>query len=183
MTIENSHGKARLTKPRLSDMHEGTTPEHVERQREQLRENARYRGSKEATRASLRAAAGEQVRGALAGQATPEESRLVAENALQLAGDAARLVACASPFVAHSTTRFGVNAALAGFYTQKAAEAGFATQEGLAMVDAAHRCEKAATAAMVAAEAAVKAFANKRRGGQVLDLGEAIEAASQERSR
>jgi hypothetical protein len=163
MTIEPSHGKPRLTKPRVGTMHRGAAPEQIEQRREQLRENARYRGSKEATRAPLKAAAGAKVRRALGRTATPEESRLVAENALQLATDAAREVAVASPFVAHATTRFGVNAALAGFYTQKAAEAGFDTECGLALLDAAHRCERAAERAMVAASAAVKEFAGKQK--------------------
>ena len=111
-SIEQTKGKRRLGSKRLSAMHEGATPEQVERRREQLRENARNRASKEATRAPLKAVVGEQVRRALGNKATPEESRLVAENALTLARDAAREVAHASPFVAHHTTRFGVNAAL-----------------------------------------------------------------------
>lgn len=162
MTIEASHGKPRLTKPRVTSMHKGATPEQVEQRREQLRENARYRGSKEATRAPLRAATGAKVRRALGRSATPEESRLVADNALQLAADAARELAVSSPFVAHHTTRFGVNAALSGYYTQKAAEAGFDSERGLLLLDAAHRCEKAAERAMVAASAAVKEFGGKR---------------------
>ncbi len=179
--IEESHGKPRLTMPRLSDMHEGSTPEQTEQRREQLRENARYRGSKEALRAPLRAVAGEEVRRAVGGLATPEESRLVAENALQLAGDAAREVACGSPFCAHHTTRFGVNAALAGFYAQRAAEVGFGSPEGLTFVEAAHRCERQAERAMVAAIAAAKEFGSRRP--KEIDLAAAVAEAAKERPR
>lgn len=162
MTIERSHGAPRLTKPRLTDAHEGPTPQEVEQRREQLRQNAMHRGTKEAVRAPLRAVAGEEVRRALGSSATPEESRMVAQNALQLAGDAGREVASPSPFVAHFVVRYGVNVALAGFYTQKAAEVGFDSPRGLELIDAAHRCEARAERAMIAASAAVKTFAGKR---------------------
>lgn len=180
MAIENSHNKRRVIGPRLSTMGEGPTPEQVEQRREQLRANATYRASKESSRGYLKALVGEATRKAMPSTATPEESRLVAENALTLAADAAREVASPSPFVAHHVTRFGVNAALAGFYTQQAAEAGFATPDGLAMVEAAQRAEQAATRAMAAAEAAVKAFAGKRP--KRIDVQAMIDEAAKPRS-
>lgn len=160
---ETNMGKRRLVSPRLSDMGQGPTPEQVEQRREQLRANAKYRPSKEASKAALKALAGKKTRKALGGAPTSEEASLVAQNALALATDAAREVAVSSPFVAHQTTRFGVNAALAGFYTQAAANAGFSTEQGMRLIELAHRCENQATKAMVACEAAVRAFAGKPR--------------------
>jgi hypothetical protein len=175
MTIEQSHGRDRLTPPRLTDMGtSGASPQQPAERADQLRQNAMYRGSKEAARASLAAVVGTQVRRAIPSDAAPEESRLVAANALQLASDAAREINVASPYVAHHVTRFGTNAALAGFFTQKAAEAGFDSPRGLELIEAAHRCEGAATRAMVAAAAAVRTFSQgRRREPKVIDMLEA----------
>jgi hypothetical protein len=180
MSVENSHGKARLTSPRVSDMaDEPTSGEHQAPKHGRGNQNAKYRGTQESVRAPLKAAVGDEVRKALGGRVTPQESRLVAGNALQIAGDAQREVGVVSPFVSHHVTRFGVNAALAGFYTQAAAEAGFDTERGLAMMEAAHKCEARAERAMVAADAAAKAFAGKRP--KAIDLGEALAEAAKPR--
>lgn len=163
MTIEHSHGKPRLTKPRVRATRDRASADQPRTRAEQRQENARYRGSKEATRAPLAALVDKAVRKAVPSDEPPEASRLVAENALQLAGDLARSVNVAHPLVAHHCTRFGVNAALAGFYTQRAAELGFDSERGLELVDAAHKCEGRAERAQVALDAAVKAFAGKRK--------------------
>lgn len=179
MTVEKSKGKPRLTHARLTDMGDGTPSEQPTTRSEQNQNNARNRSSKEATKAPLRAVAGAEVRKALGGRATPEESRIVAQNALVLASDAQREIGVSSPFVSHYAVRYGVNAALAGFYTQAAAEAGFDSELGLVLVDAAHKAEARAERAMVAADAAVKAFAGKQR--KSIDLGAAIAEASKPR--
>jgi hypothetical protein len=180
---ELSHDKLRLVGERLSDIDTPRPPiDRPANVSEQAAENGRFRGTKEVLSAPLKAAAGENVRRALGSDATPEESQLVARNALVIAGDVQRDVGVFSPFIAHQVTRFGVNSALAGFYTQKAAEHGFDSQGGVQRLEWAHRCEQQATRAMVAIEAAIRTTTRKR-SEETIDLGAAIEAASKERPR
>jgi hypothetical protein len=179
--FERSHGKPRVPLHRVSDMGDGATLEQPPSSRvEQLRQNATNHPAKTASRRFLKAIVEAGVDDAMPESATAAESRLVAETALQLAAGAARHVNASNPFVAHHATRYGVNAALAGFYTQKAAEAGFASKLGLELVDAAQRCEQQATRAMAAIDAALKAFGNKRRAAGALDATPWLEPADQE---
>jgi hypothetical protein len=166
MSIEIGQGQPRLTGGRLSDMETPRpAPERPSNVSEQAAQNAKHRGTREALSAPLKAVAGEDVRRALGSDATPEESQLVARNALVIAGDVQRDVGVFSPFIAHHVTRFGVNSALAGYFTQKAAEASFDSDRGLALLEAAHRCEQQGTRAMVAIDAAVRTSARKRDAG------------------
>jgi hypothetical protein len=163
--IEIGQGRHRLTDNRLSDMETPRpTPERPSTLSEQASQNAKWRGAREAISAPLKAVAGEEVRRALGSDATPAESQLVARNALVIAGDVQRDVGIFSPFIAHHVTRFGVNSALAGYLTQRSADAGFDSDRGLALLEAAHRCEQQATRAMVAIDAAVRTSARKRDG-------------------
>ena len=98
--IEISQGTPRLAPAgRLSDMETPRpTPERPSNVSEQAAQNGKWRGSKEALSAPLRAVAGEDVRRALGSDATPEESQLVARNALVIAGDVQRDVPLALTF-------------------------------------------------------------------------------------
>lgn len=167
MTIEARGGKPRLTGRRLSDVGQGgTVPHQPTRKRGRSNQNAVARGTVEANRDPLRAIAGEcekVVRRALGGATAPAASQLVAKNALQLYADAVRHVGVASPFVSTFLTRYATNSALASHFMQQALEVGLNTVEGLAFIEAAHKCESRAERGMVAAEASVKAFAGKQR--------------------
>lgn len=172
MSIERSKGKPRVTGDRLSNMTAPRPPaDRPSTVSEQAAQNGKWRGSREALSAPMKAVAGADVRRAIGSDATPEASQLVARNALVLAGDVQRDVGVVTPFIAHHVTRFGVNSALAGFFTQRAAELGFDSDRGLAMLEAAHRCEQQSTRAMVAIDAAVRTAATqKRKGPSELDL-------------
>lgn len=163
MSTRISHGKRILDLDRLADMGKPAPHEQPTTRAEQNQNNARNRSTKEAVKAPLKAAAGNAVRKALGGKATPEESALVAQNALVLAADAQREIGVSSPFVSNFAVRYGVAVALAGFFVQRASELGFDSPEGLAMLEAAHKCEARSERAMLAADAAVKAFAGKNR--------------------
>ncbi|MDB4987836.1 MAG: hypothetical protein JWN04_3014 [Myxococcaceae bacterium] len=182
--IEQVRGKRRLASKRLSDMGEGegSTSTQPRPGAPVGNNNATYAASKRAARRALETIAGVRITQATGEPPMPEESRHVADSALALAADAVREVGCPSPFVEYHSQRFGLNASLAGSFTQRAAEAGFASERGLLMLEAAHRCETMATRAMVAAEAAAKSFGRSRKG-KTLDLAQVIEAASQERKR
>ena len=162
MPIEKSHGRTRLTRPRLTDVGQsGPTPEPPRTRSERHVASGQNRGTKEVSKAAAKALAGEQTRRALPSATTPEASRLVAQNALQLYGDITREVGTATCFVANYAMRYSVNASLSAFFTQCAGEAGFDSKRGITMLEAAHRCEARSERAMIAIEAALKAFSRK----------------------
>lgn len=162
-TVEQSHGKPRLTQPRPSDL--GTVPTGIDRKRDHD-DQGRFRSGNQA-------ALGRSARGALRApyKAARERIRLAAADtepdaADELLADALRVVSAArgelgsrSVFTEGPVITYAVESILAGFYMREAAAAGFLTARGMQLHERAMACEQQATRALTAALAAAKALA------------------------
>ncbi len=181
-TVEQSHGKARLTQPRPSDL--GSVEADDERRRNH-RANGTFapgnraafnRSAKRALTAPLRAA---RTRLEALGEGLP---RPVADELLQAAlavyGSARVELGSSSVFVLANLIAFATESVLAGYFAKEAAAAGFDTERGGELLELGHRCETQSQRAMTAALAAVKALSGKRaKAGRVIDAIEAAAAA------
>jgi hypothetical protein len=165
-TIERSHGDAYLTRVRQSDLE--PVDAEAERSRNQdakgrakqgnkLGEN---RGAKHALTGPLKSIT-EAVQDAIGGAITPEDSKRVIADALKLYAANRRALGSGKVPVLARLIRVSVNDALATYYTTQAGAAGFATERGLELIDAAHRCENRAERAMTSALAFAKAIGVK----------------------
>jgi hypothetical protein len=178
-TIELSHGKARLTQPRLSDIQTVETGsdrlrDHDEKGRFTHRNRAAVgKGARRALAAPLRAARTRIIQSA---GATPDVADELLADALAVAAAARIELGVKSVFVEGPIIAYAVESILAGYYTKEAASAGFLTPLGMKLQERAMQCETQATRAMTAALAAAKAMGTRRArpGNSIL---EAIEAA------
>lgn len=165
-TIEKDNGGDYVTRTRLSDLE--TVDTDADRRRNHgadgrfLPHNDRGRehgAHGELTKDLKAISAGvQQVTG---GAIAPDESREVARAALALYVANKRTLGQRTPLVLARVMRASVNDALASYFTAQAAVAGFATERGLTMLDAAHRCENRAERAMTTALAFAKAAGTK----------------------
>jgi len=168
--IEPKGGVPYLARTRPSDLE----PIDTERQRSAQQDAAgRFvvnntagaeRGAKHDLVRPLRAVR-DAVQDATGGSLPPEDSREVVRAALRLYASNRRSVGHTELPVLARLVRAAVNDALATYYTAEAARAGFATETGLALVDAAHRCEQRAERGMTAAIAFAKALGGKAAKG------------------
>jgi len=161
-TLEQSHGKARLTGPRPSDL--GTVATGDEPSRDRVAGGlfapgnrvAVNRTAKRALTAPLRAA---RARLEALGEGLP---RPVADellhDALAVYGSARRELGSSSVFVLANAVSFATETVLAGFFAKQAASVGFDTEQGATYLEQAQRCEQCAQRAMTAALAAKKAL-------------------------
>jgi hypothetical protein len=180
-TIEASHGKPRLTQPRPTDL--GTVATEDERARDRVaggkfapgNKAAAGRTAKRALTAPLRAA---RKRLQEAGEAVvPSDADALLSDAMAVYASARLELGSASVFVLGPTVAFATETVLAGYFAKQAATAGFETERGLELLDAAHRCETQAQRAMTAALAAMKALPKRGRAARVIDTIEAEAAA------
>jgi hypothetical protein len=182
-TIEESHGKPRLTQPRLSDLETVTTVGEPSGERgpggrfapgNKVASGAR---AKRAIAAPLRDAR-KRVLAATDGQpATVADA--VLRDALTIYRRARLELDASSIFVLSSLAAFATQSALTQYFTKRSAECGFDTERGLAMLEQAQRCEQQAQRAMTAALAATKALPKAgRKGRSILDAIEASAAAA-----
>lgn len=182
-TIEQSHGKPRVTGPRPSDL--GTVPTGRDRSRNHGADGrfqpgndaARDRGAKRALTAPLRAAR-TRLREAVEGQ-DPDEADALLGAAMAVYASARAELGSNSTFVAAPCVTFATESVLAGYFTTLAAKAGFCTEQGAAYLKLAHDCETHAQRAMTSALAAAKALGGKRRQ-KTLSLVERIARAGDE---
>lgn len=166
-TIEQSHGKPRLTAPRLSDLE--SVPTGGDRHRDhnadgtfaQRNQAAKGRSARRALVAPLRAAA-ERVRVATAGEAVCERDRLLADANAVYASTCCEL-GTRSTLVLSALAAHACESVLAGHFVQSAAAVGLGTDEGGRLLGLAHSCETQASRAMTAALAAMKALMHRRR--------------------
>ncbi len=177
-TIEPSHGKERLTAPRLSDV--GTVPAADERSRDRG-EHGRFksgnkaavgRSAKQALTAPLRDAR-ERLRMVLEGQARPEADELLGA-ALTVFASARLELGSSSVFVLSNLVSFAAGSVLGQRFTVLATQAGLASARGAELLDLAHRCEQQAQRAMTAALAASKALTKRRPGKPSLTPTQAL---------
>jgi hypothetical protein len=188
-TIEPSHGKARLTAPRPSDL--GTVPTGEDRERDHDSRGLFVPGNQAAVgrgaRGALRApyeAARKRVGEALASGTTSSDADQVLTDALAVFHAVRRELGSGSAIVQGPAIAYAVETILAGYFTKEAATAGFLTERGMLLHDRALACEQAAARAMTAALAAAKALSGRRKsaGNRILEAIEAAGTAAEEPS-
>lgn len=182
-TIELSHGKARLTQPRLSDLETVAT----------VGEPSGDRGPGGRFTHGNRAASGARAKKAIGAPLRDARRRVLEATEGQPASDADELLRDAltvyrrarlelnadSVFVLSVLAQFATQSILAQYFTKRAAEAGFDTEKGLVLLEQGQRCEQQSQRAMTAALAATKALPKAdRKGRSILDAIEAQAAAS-----
>ncbi|HKY37218.1 MAG TPA: hypothetical protein VJN18_14845 [Polyangiaceae bacterium] len=193
-TLELSHGKPRLTAPRLSDV--GTVPTEGERSADHApagattqkpgtfvtnNKAARKRGAKRALRrpyaeARLRVRnAVSEARSAVADpSALPTADALMADTfTLHLAGMSE--LGTDSTFVQGQSLVYAAETILYGFYLEAAGHEGLLTDRGMLLKAKATECATLAARALTAALAAAKAVGKPRKGKgrRVIDAVEA----------
>lgn len=183
-TLEQSRGKARLTRPRLSDV--GTVPTVDERSRDRVagglfapgNKAAVGRTAKRALTAPLRAAR-TRLRELDGGLPAPIADELLSD-AMSVFNSARVELGSSSVFVLSNAVMFATESVLAGHFAKQAAVAGFDTERGAELLEMAHRCETQAQRAMTAALAAVKALPKRGKTARVIDTIEAEAAEGDE---
>jgi hypothetical protein len=178
-TIEESHGKPRLTNARLTDIETvETAGERLEDHDAKGRFTHRNRAAadssaKRALTQPLRAAR-QRLREALEGVEPSAADALLAP-AMSVYQSASRELASRSIFVTSALVSFAVNGVLESHYITRAAEAGLETELGMQLIELAHSCSKQAKQAMTAALAALKALSGRKPARNL--VLEAIDAA------
>lgn len=172
-TIEQSHDKARLTQPRLSDV--GTVPIGDERSKNHTASGTFAPGNRAAANRSAKVALTRPLRAArrrlqAAGDALgrPVADELLSD-AMAVYGSARLELGSRSVFVLAHLVTFSTEQVLGGYYTKLGAERGFDTEEGRAFVDMAHTCQTQAARAMTAALAALKALPKPDKSRSLAD--------------
>lgn len=173
-TIERSHGKRRLTRPRLSDL--AVTPEH-ERHRDRDEHGRFLPGNRAGVgRTAVRALTRElHAIAALMGAATASAAQtdsdvaMIAKDVLSLYVVAKRRLADDSPLVLAPALAWARNSVLARYYGEQAIVAGLDTTKGRALIEMAHKCEQRAERSEVAALALAEKLADARRGASADD--------------
>jgi hypothetical protein len=154
--IERSHGKLRLTRPRMRDASVATVRERTG-DRDALgrfapgNAAATARTAKRSLTAALRAAAAAAVAEVAAGTQAPQRGAQVAQHALSLYRAEARVLATDSAMVRSHLVRWAVNTALGLDLHAAAIEQGADTDHGQRLIDLAHACEGRAERSAVAA--------------------------------
>lgn len=142
MTIERSHGKARPTLPRASDL-KPSDPKPTDARDAQGRFTAGNRASVEARlKATLKKGLGASLTG---------DEGLVAKDARKVFGHVLRALPSDAPPVRVAVTIHARHVALHALFTTKAEEAGLTTPEGLALLAIADRQSQRAERTLVTA--------------------------------
>jgi hypothetical protein len=165
-SIERNHDGAYVTRVRPSDLEALDT--EAERRRDQDARGRAVAGNKLATGSGAKhalthplKAVRDAVQAAAGSAIAPDDAREVVKAALKLYAAHRRAVGHAALPVLARVLRAAVNDALSSYFTVRAAELGFGTELGLAMLDAAHRCENRAERSMTAALAFAKAIGSR----------------------
>lgn len=179
-TIEVSHEKPRLTRPRPSDL--GTVETGEDRSQDHGSDGRFQPGNQAAANRSARRALRAPLRAArdriAAAQAEPEVADRLLADALAVFEAARAELGTRSVFAQGPTIAYAVETILAGFYMQQAAAEGFLTERGMKLHERAMACETQAARSMTAALAATKALGGKKRGksklSSILAAGEGV---------
>jgi len=166
-TIEKSHGRPRLTAPRLTDL--GTVPTAQERSQNHTAKGTFADKNKAAVGRSAKAAVrkpyGEaegRISAALVANTEPSASDRLLADALAVFHAARRELGSGSAFVQGPTIAYAAETILAGYFMSEAAQAGFLTDRGMQLHERAMACETQAARAMTAALAATKALGGRK---------------------
>ncbi len=167
MTFERSHGKPRLTLPRLRDVAAGVAAGERTRDRDALGRFApgnaagRNRTAKRSLTATLRAAAVVALAEVAPGSSSPQAGAQIAQHALTLFRAGARELSTDSTLACSHLVRWAVNTALAAHLSAAAVEAGADTERGQQLIERAHACETRAERGSIAALTMARALAGK----------------------
>lgn len=170
MSIERSHGKMRLARPRPRDAGAATADRDPFRDRDargrfQTGNTAgRNRTAKRSITAVLRSAAASGVAGVVAAPSgsAPVPAQ-IAQQALTLYRAGRRDLHTDSPIALSHLARWAVNTALAQHLAALAAEHGLDTDQGLRLLERAHACEGRAERASIAALTMARAIGGARK--------------------
>lgn len=150
MAAEQSHGRPYVVGPRLSDTPAVDTDARRHRNHD---DKGRFRRGNDAPRGGaakrvlkrqLRLAVSSATTGAPLAPAETESAELLDQARVLFRETRRRLRMPDDPRVAGPAIRHAVNTVLAGFYTNKAGEAGFASDLGMKLLEMAHKCEQRA---------------------------------------
>jgi hypothetical protein len=170
MTVELSHGKPRLMRPRLSDVSSAATA--GEPNREGRDERGRFTvGNRAAVERSARRAITIRERQLLEAElaklpdssVTPSERARLLRDVRALFRSACRSVASASPIVVASLASYARSSVIASLLTARAVEAGVDTPRGLQLLEAAQRSEARGERASLHAVSMAKLLAEPGR--------------------
>lgn len=178
MTLERSHGKARLTRPRLRAVRL-PTPGGAEPPSAHARS---HRAGLRALHMPLLAAAKQTVGSALGTDATPAVGAEVALQALTLYRSARRELGSRSPIVVASILRWALQTAISQHLSLAAASAGPATELGQRLIERAHAADGRSERAILAAVTLAGALETRSpRGVATDDLARLLREAAKPR--
>jgi hypothetical protein len=177
MTIERSHGAARPTLPRASDLAELPTERVAHGKRDQ---RGRFvSGNVLATGRGWKAILRKHVTGALKGETEP-----LARDAWQLYQCMLRELPCDCASVRQLVAARARAAVLSARYALLAAERGYETAEGVKALEMSVKLDaRAERLAVTSLDLSSKLALANRRKGKTLDLTKVIEVASRPRPR
>ena len=155
--IETSHGRDYLVGPRLSDINDSVGGTDERRRRDHgpgglfRRGNGAARGR--GTKRAITSAVQDLIERTAGGSLEASEASEVAQGALKLYDATRRSLGDDDPRVLAPALRFSVNTMLTGVFTRRAGEVGFTSEEGMALLEMAHKCEQRADRSSVQATA------------------------------
>jgi hypothetical protein len=183
-TIEDSHGRPRLTAPRLSDV--GTVPSASEPSPDRAARGRFAPGNQAAKGSHAKRAVTRQVRDArrrveeaIRDAVDPSEADQLMADAWAVYCDAKRDVGHRSILVVAPAVHFASNTILAGYFKNAATASGLKTEEAERLLGLAWQCEQQALRASTAMLANAKALNGKR--GRESDFASLVAAASKPR--
>lgn len=169
MTIERSHGKPRVTRPRPRDLPTADSAE--DRRRADHDPHGRFTvGNRAAAASGARRALSRHERALLAtaidsasgGQLAAAERAQLVRDTMRLYGSARRTLASREPIVLSSALTWARETTIAALLTSRAVEAGITTDQGLALLEHAQRCEARAERASLHATTMAERLAPRR---------------------
>jgi hypothetical protein len=168
MTFERSHGRSRLTRPRLREVSPSSADGDRPGDRDSLgrfvsgNRAGTAKAAKHALTAPLRAAVAAGVAEAVPGEVAPETRAQVAHAALTLYRAAKRELGPRSTIVLSHLVRWAIGTAVSQHLSLAAAQCGLDTDRGARLLELAHTAEGRAERASVAALTMARALKSSR---------------------
>lgn len=179
MSVERSHGKARITRPRLRAVTSGATAS-ARRERDHAADGKFRHGNRAAADHAVRAAVARREYAALrteldkaaGGLVEASESAVLLRDTLALYRATRRSLASGEPVVLSSALAFARESCLASLLMSEALRVGVTTDRGLQLIEASQRAEaraeRASLHALVLAERLSEADARQRSGANAI---------------
>jgi hypothetical protein len=179
VTIEESHGRARMARMRLSDVKDLPEPEQSAEERARTGRDAsgRFVGGNSASVRSAekgmierreRAALARELDAAVDGTTTSDRAQLL-QQTLKLYSATRRDLPAESPVVLSATLSFAREHCVAAVLFEKATELGLTTPEGLVFLEAVQKAEARAERSSLHAFTVAAKLASSMRGRRIVD--------------